>query len=95
MLVNGLAKAQSLETVLPVLDAWLAQQVDDLEGGGDEATQAPLQVMTLLVDAAARADHTQLVLQVLARMARIGVTPSPQVGRCCVLWCSFHCYAVW
>ena len=85
VLITGLAKAQSLEAVLPVLDAWLVQQVEELEGGGDdgddeEATQAPLQVMTLLMDTAARAEHTQLVLQVLSRMARIGVTPSPQVG---------------
>ena len=39
-----------------------------------------LQVMTLFMDAAARADNPQLILQVLARMARIGMLPSPQVG---------------
>lgn len=37
-----------------------------------------LQVMTLLMDTATRAENTQMVLQVLARMARIGVTPLPQ-----------------
>lgn len=45
-----------------------------------------LQVMSLLMDAATRAENTQMVLQVLARMARIGVTPSPQVS--CLLGAS-------
>lgn len=35
--------------------------------------------MTQLMDTAVRAENTHLLVQVLARMARIGVTPSPQV----------------
>lgn len=37
------------------------------------------QLLTTLMDTAARTENTHVVLQVLARMARIGVLPSPQV----------------
>lgn len=62
-----------------MLDAWLQQQQEAL--AEDAATLAPLHVMTQLIDAAARSDDTHLLLQVLMRMARIGVTPQPQVGK--------------
>lgn len=98
-LIGGLARADALGDALPVLDAWLQQQEEELEA--DEATQAPLQVgggswawegcrpgtlasprtgpcssshqtslalllqiMSLLMDSATRAENTQLVLQV-------------------------------
>ncbi|KAL4457439.1 hypothetical protein ABPG75_012304 [Micractinium tetrahymenae] len=75
-LINSLARADELQAALPVLDAWLQQQEEAL--AEDSNTHGPLQVMSLLMDTATRAENTQMVLQVLARMARIGVTPSPQ-----------------
>ncbi|KAL4857841.1 Pentatricopeptide repeat-containing protein [Chlorella vulgaris] len=75
-LFAAMAKADLLGGSLPVLDAWLQQQQEAL--AEDAATQAPLHVMTQLMDAAARSDDTHLLLQVLMRMARIGVTPQPQ-----------------
>ena len=41
-LIHGLAREESLQAALPVLDAWLQQQEDALEE--DDNTQAPLQV---------------------------------------------------
>jgi hypothetical protein len=76
--VSGLARADALPEALPVLDAWLQQQEEAL--ADDAAAAAPLAVLSQLLDAAARGEQTQLMLHVLARMARIGVTPSPQVS---------------
>ena len=45
-LIHGLAREESLQAALPVVDAWLQQQEEALEE--DDNTQAPLQVCRLL-----------------------------------------------
>ncbi|PRW55912.1 hypothetical protein C2E21_5247 [Chlorella sorokiniana] len=75
-IVDSLAKADALPEALPMVDAWLQQQEEALQD--DANTRVPLQLLTTLMDTAARTENTHVILQVLTRMARIGVLPSPQ-----------------
>lgn len=73
-LVHGLGRRGLVERALPLLDRWLVQQNGALEG--DDAADQALQLMTHLLEAASRVDDADAVLQVLARMAQVGLTPT-------------------
>jgi hypothetical protein len=74
-LAHGLGRHGLVDRALPLADQWLGLQAEVLED--DEAAhQAPLQLLTHLMECAARADEPETVLQVLARLARVGLAPT-------------------
>ncbi|GAB4820849.1 hypothetical protein N2152v2_007895 [Parachlorella kessleri] len=79
-LVLGLTRRGKVALALPPLDRWLQHHADTLEEEEeDRGIRADaLHLMTGLVDAAARAEDTKMLRQVLVRMARVGLMPRPQ-----------------
>ena len=61
---------------IDLLDGWMNANIEILED--DEAAQdGPAHVMATLLEAAAQADDTDAITQVLLRMARVGLSPAP------------------
>eukprot|EP00887_Chlorella_sp_A99_P002799 scaffold6.g2799.t1 len=75
-LVAGLARQGAVAHALPLLDVWLLQQAEELED--DASAEGAMRLLTALLDAAAHGESTQLVLQVLTRMAGVGLMPTTQ-----------------
>lgn len=65
-LLSRLARQGLVQEALPLLDMWLQQQEEVLAEEDGDVT-VPLQVLTGLVEAAAKAESPHLVLQMLAR----------------------------
>ncbi|KAL4534481.1 hypothetical protein Ndes2526A_g05377 [Nannochloris sp. 'desiccata'] len=75
-LINGLAHAGMVDKGIELLDRWMNANIDILED--DESAQdGPAHVLATLLEAAARADDTDTITQVLLRMARVGLSPAP------------------
>ncbi len=75
-LINGLAHVGRVDRGIELLDGWMNANIEILED--DEAAQeGPAHVMATLLEAAARADDTDAITQVLLRMARVGLSPAP------------------
>jgi pentatricopeptide repeat protein len=75
-LIHGLAHVGMVDKGIELLDGWMNANIDVLEDD-DAAQEGPAHVMATLLEAAARADDTDAITQVLLRMARVGLSPSP------------------
>jgi len=74
-LINSLAHVGMVDKGFQLLDGWMNANIETLED--DEAAQdGPAHVMATLLEAAARADDTDAITQVLLRMARVGLSPA-------------------
>jgi pentatricopeptide repeat protein len=74
-LINGLAHAGMIDKGFELLDGWMNANVEVLEDD-DAAQDGPAHVMATLLEAAAQADDTDAITQVLLRMARVGLSPA-------------------
>jgi pentatricopeptide repeat protein len=74
-LVDSLAAVGQLDRALQFVDSWLAANTDQLE---TEEAKGPHKVLTTLLEVSARGDDPDMLLQVLVRMARVGLAPAPE-----------------
>jgi hypothetical protein len=73
-LAEGLARVGAADRALPLIDSWLARNLEVL-GDDDAAEGAPLALLTRALASAASSGDADAALQVLARMARCGLAP--------------------
>jgi hypothetical protein len=73
-LAEGLARVGAADRALPLIDSWLARNLEALEDDA-AAEGAPLALLTRALVSAASSGDADAALQVLARMARCGLAP--------------------
>ena len=74
-LIRSLIRCGAFDHAIQLLDSWLAANADIIQGDDDQAQEGPHQVMTMMLEAAARGDDPEALTQILLRMAKVGYSP--------------------